>query len=80
MSFGIELGILAAVRDCIVRDARRFDACVDRRDRRENMGMKYKENAKLTVDTVNANTRVLLPIGAFLRGWWWMGEVEVRSR
>jgi hypothetical protein len=37
MSFGIELGILAAERDWVVRDARRVDACVERRDRRESM-------------------------------------------
>jgi hypothetical protein len=39
MSFGIELGMLAAVRDCVDRDARREDACVERRYRRENMSM-----------------------------------------
>jgi len=40
MSFGIELGMLAAVRDCVVRDAKREDAHVERRDTRENMDMK----------------------------------------
>jgi hypothetical protein len=37
MSFGIELGMLAAVRGWAVRDARRVDAWVERRDRRESM-------------------------------------------
>jgi hypothetical protein len=39
MSFGIELGMLAAERDCVDRDARREDAHVERRDRRENIRM-----------------------------------------
>jgi hypothetical protein len=37
MSFGIELGMLAAERDWVVRDARRVDAWVERRGRRESM-------------------------------------------
>jgi hypothetical protein len=37
MSFGIELGMLAAERDWAVRDARRVDGWVERRDRRESM-------------------------------------------
>ena len=37
MSFGIELGMLAAVCECMDRDAKRGDACVERRDRRESM-------------------------------------------
>lgn len=37
MSFGIELGMLAAERHRAVRDARRVDAWVERRDRRESM-------------------------------------------
>jgi hypothetical protein len=84
MSFGIELGMLAAVRDCVDRDARREDACVERRYKRENMSLDgERENAKLTVSTVNASTCVLLHADAFLRrlvvdgddGW---REVEVR--
>lgn len=42
MSFGIELGMLAAERDCAVREARRDDACVERRDRRENMSVEKR--------------------------------------
>jgi hypothetical protein len=47
MSFGIELGMLAAVRDCVVRDAKRDDAYVERRDTRENMDMKQKRMSNL---------------------------------
>jgi hypothetical protein len=42
MSFGIELGMLAAERDWAVRDARRVDACVERRDRRESMSVRKR--------------------------------------
>jgi hypothetical protein len=47
MSFSIELGMLAAVRDCVVRDARRGDTYVERRDRRENIGAKQKRAPNL---------------------------------
>jgi hypothetical protein len=39
MSFGIELGILAAVRDGVDRDANSEDACGEKQDKRENMSM-----------------------------------------
>jgi hypothetical protein len=47
MSFGIELGMLAAVRDCVVRDAKREDTCVERRGTRENMDMKQRRMPNL---------------------------------
>jgi hypothetical protein len=42
MSFGIELGMLAAERDWAVRDARRVDACVERRERRDSMRVRRR--------------------------------------
>jgi hypothetical protein len=54
MSFGIELGMLAAVRDCVVWDVKREDACVERRYRRENMSTDNERmpNLPLTVLTL----------------------------
>ena len=38
-----------------------------------------EENIRLTVYSTNANTRVLLLTGAFVRGWWWMVTVSLRG-